>query len=97
MTHIVIHRAHALDLDEARQAAETLAAQLAARYEISYHWQGDTLHFERSGVGGSIELEPGMVRVSARLGFLLIPMKPALEQEIHRRLDDAFPMQDKIG
>jgi len=41
MTHIVIHRAHALDLDEAHQAAETLAAQLAARYEISYHWQDD--------------------------------------------------------
>lgn len=94
MSHIVIHRDHALSLDAARQAAETLAAQLATRYEISYHWQDDTLHFERSGVSGCIELEPGVVRVNVRLGFLLIPMKPALEQEIHRQLDEAFPMQD---
>ncbi len=91
MTHIVIHRAHALDLDEARQAAETLAAQLAARYEINYHWQDDTLHFERSGVSGCIELEPGVVRVNVRLGFLLIPMKHALDQEINRQLNEAFP------
>ena len=95
MSHIVIYRDHALSLNEARQAAETLAVQLAARYEISYHWQDDTLHFERSGVSGCIELEPGVVRVNVRLGFLLIPIKPALEQEIHRQLDAAFPIQDE--
>jgi putative polyhydroxyalkanoate system protein len=97
MSHIVIHRDHALSPDEARQAAETLVTQLAARYEISYHWQDDTLHFERSGVSGCIKLEPGVARVNVRLGFLLIPMKPALEQEIHRRLDDTFPIQDETG
>lgn len=97
MSHIVIHRDHALSHEQARQAAETLAVQLATRYEISYHWQDNTLCFERSGVSGCIELEPGVVRVNVRLGFLLIPIKPTLEQEIHRRLDDAFPIQNETG
>ena len=87
MSHIVIHRSHELTLDQARQAAETLTEQLAERYDISYHWQGDSLRFERSGVNGHIELEPGRLHLSVRLGFLLVPLKHRLEQEIHRYLD----------
>jgi len=41
-------------------------------------------------VGGHIDLEPGMVRIDARLGFLLAPFKHQLEQEIHRQLDEIF-------
>lgn len=90
MSHIVINRSHHLTLDQSRQAAETLAAQLADHYHIHYHWQGDSLHFERSGVSGHIVLEPGQVRISARVGFLLLPLKHRLEQEIHRYLNDVF-------
>lgn len=90
MSHIVVQRDHSLTLDQARQAAETLAAQLAEHYDIHYHWQGDALHFERSGVSGHITLEPGKIRINARLGFLLVPLKQRLEQEIHRHLDEMF-------
>ena len=96
MSHIVIHRSHELTLDQARQAAETLAGQLAERYEVSYHWQDDALHFERSGVSGQIALEPGSVRINARLGFLLVPLKHRLEQEIHRYLDEMFQESDRM-
>jgi putative polyhydroxyalkanoate system protein len=88
MSHIVIHRDHELTLDQARETAETLAGQLAERYEISHHWQEDSLHFERSGVSGQIDLEPGVIRISVRLGFLLVSLKSRLEQEIHRQLDE---------
>lgn len=90
MSHIVVHRDHSLTLDQARQAAEALAAQLAERYDIAYHWQGDALHFERSGVSGHIALEPDKVRINVRLGFLLVPLKQRLEQEVHRYLDEMF-------
>ncbi len=90
MSHIVIQRAHSFTLDEARHAAENLAVQLAERYDLSYHWQDDTLHFERSGVGGQIELEPGTLRINVRLGFLLATLKYKLEQEIHGYLDELF-------
>ncbi len=94
MSHIVVHRAHDLTLDQARQAAETLAAQLAEHYSINYNWLDDTLHFERSGVSGDIALEPGVVRINARLGFLLAPLKQRLEQEIHCYLDEMFRESD---
>ena len=94
MSHIVVQREHTLTLDQARQSAETLAGQLAERYEISRHWQDDSLHFERSGVSGQIDLEPGRLRVSVRLGFLLIPLKHRLEQEIQQHLDEMFPAPD---
>jgi putative polyhydroxyalkanoate system protein len=90
MSHLIVQRSHPLTLDQARQAAETLAAQLADHYDIQYQWRDDALHFERSGVSGHIALEPGMVRISARLGFLLVPLKHRLEQEIHRYLDEMF-------
>jgi putative polyhydroxyalkanoate system protein len=90
MSHIVIHRDHTLTLDQARQAAEIIASQLADRYEISHHWQDNSLHFERSGINGQIDLEPGAIRIDARLGFLLAPLKHQLEQHIHRELDERF-------
>lgn len=90
MSHIIIHRSHELTLDQAHRAAETIADQLAARYELTHHWQGDSLHFERSGVSGHIDLEPGELRIDVRLGFLLVPLKHRLEQEIHRQLDELF-------
>ena len=90
MSHIDIHRLHELTPEQAREAAETLIVQLAERYEIGYHWQAACLHFERAGIGGQIDLEPGSVRINARLGFLLAPMKSLLEQEIHRQLEHAF-------
>ncbi|HCB12439.1 MAG TPA: poly(3-hydroxybutyrate) depolymerase, partial [Gammaproteobacteria bacterium] len=57
MSHIVIHRDHSLTLDQAREAAETIALQLADRYEVSHYWQDDSLYFERVGVSGQIDLE----------------------------------------
>ena len=88
MAHIVIHREHTLTLEQARELAEALVGELAERYEISHHWQEDSLCFERSGVSGQIDLEPGLIRISLRLGFLLVALKSRLEEEIHRQLDE---------
>jgi putative polyhydroxyalkanoate system protein len=90
MSHITINREHGLTVDQAKQVVETLATQLTDRYECHTHWQDDSLHFERSGIAGQIDVEPGAVRVSVRLGFLLVPLKHRLEQEIHRYLEEGF-------
>ncbi len=90
MFHININRAHNLTVDHSREVVETLADQLTERYECHTHWEEGSLHFERSGIAGQIDFEPGRVRISARLGFLLVPLKHRLEQEIHRYLDERF-------
>jgi len=90
MSHINIHRRHNLSHNKARESAETIADYLDGRFSLPYHWEGDTLHFERSGVSGYIEIEEKDVRINVRLGFLLLPLKPKFEQEIHRYLDKLF-------
>jgi len=87
MYHINVDRAHTLNLTEARQAAEEMAVQLNERFQLTYHWQGDTLHFERSGVSGHIDVDDQAISIRVRLGFLLLPMRSLFESEIHRYLD----------
>ena len=53
-------------------------------------WDGDDLHFSRSGVDGRIQLTEKQVRVTAQLGFLLSALKGTVEQEIRRVLDEKF-------
>jgi putative polyhydroxyalkanoate system protein len=90
MFHININRAHNLTAEQAREVVETLADQLTDRYEGHSHWQDDSLHFERPGIAGQINVVPGMARVSAQLGFLLAPLKHRLEEAIHQYLDEGF-------
>jgi putative polyhydroxyalkanoate system protein len=57
---------------------------------MSSRWEGDVLHFQRSGVDGHIALQPKELHVSAQLGFLLSAMKGTIEQEIKRVLGERF-------
>lgn len=52
------------------------------------NWVGDVLNFNGSGVDGAIELQPGQVHVTAKLGFLLSAMKGMVEGEIQRVLKE---------
>lgn len=90
MSDIDIHRRHGLRLEDAQQVADDLAADLAEKFAIDYGWDGDTLVFERVGVSGEILVDADRVHVHARLGFLLTYMKPAVEREINRYLDEHF-------
>ena len=87
MAHIKIQRKHGLDHDEARREAENIAAELDKAHSMNYHWVGDTLHFERSGVHGYIHVKADIVYVEATLGLLMRPMRGLFESEILRRLD----------
>jgi putative polyhydroxyalkanoate system protein len=90
MARIDIQREHSLQAAQARAVVDKVAARLGEKFGTSSRWEGDTLHFERSGVKGSISLEPAAVRVQAELGMLLSPMKGSIEQEIRRKLDEYF-------
>ena len=89
MSHIKAHRQHELGLEGARRAAEEIAAHLDERFDLSYRWEGDSLHFERSGIDGHLNVTATEVSVEARLGLLMAVFKPVLEQEVNRYLDEA--------
>ena len=90
MSTIDIRHPHGLPPAQARQAVEDFMARLGERFGLDYRWEGDTLHFIRSGVDGHIALTPKQVNVTAKLGFLLSAMKGPIESEIRRVLDERF-------
>jgi putative polyhydroxyalkanoate system protein len=75
---------------EAQQAADELASDLARKFEINYGWDGDHIHFERPGVHGMITVRENEIRIKARLGLMLVFLKPLIEDEITQYLENHF-------
>lgn len=90
MAGIDITHDHSLTHAKARKAVEDVAKKLSAKFDFEYAWEGDRLAFKRSGVDGSIDVEPKQVHVKAKLGFLLSAMQGTVEKEIRRVLADKF-------
>jgi putative polyhydroxyalkanoate system protein len=87
MPDIDLKRTHALGLAAARTAAERMAADLKKKFGLSGDWNGNTLHFERSGIHGALEVAASSVHITATLGFLMKAMKPTIEKAIAGELD----------
>jgi putative polyhydroxyalkanoate system protein len=90
MSTIEIEHSHSLPPAQARKAVEEVAAKLGERFGMAHRWEGDVLHFQRSGVDGRITLAPKALHLSAKLGFMLSAMKGPIEHEIRRVLDERF-------
>ena len=90
MSQIQIIRPHGRSRDDALKLADDIAADLAEQFSIDYHWEQETLHFERSGISGQILVDQDNIEIDARLGLLLYALKPAIENEINRYLDQAL-------
>ncbi|MFO1385988.1 MAG: polyhydroxyalkanoic acid system family protein [Chitinivorax sp.] len=90
MSHIRIERSHNKPHEEARKLAERVAQEMADEFGFSSRWEGDVLHFDRSGVEGKLSVETDKVKISAKLSFLLLALKPKIESEIHKFLDENF-------
>jgi len=92
MSEINIRRKHGKSLPEARKAAEHLASELEDDLDMSYSWDGDVLHFERTGVKGQLTLDKTDVAIDIKLGFLFSAFKPTIEKEVHKFFDENFPV-----
>lgn len=90
MPSIDIRRPHNLPVAQARAVVDQVAARMRDKFDMQSQWQDDTLRFSRSGVKGSIAVEPALIHVTAELGLMLAPLKGMVEQEIRRKLDEHF-------
>jgi putative polyhydroxyalkanoate system protein len=88
MPVIDIRRPHAGSMTSTKAAVEHVAKAIAKQYGVDHHWSGDQLHFDRSGVKGRITVARNDVHVRVELGFLMGAMKPLIEREIERQLDE---------
>lgn len=90
MSSIDIHHPHSLPRAKARTAVQEVADKLGDRFGVTCHWEGDVMHFARSGVDGKIALQQKALHVTAELGFLMGAMKGSIESEIRRVLEERF-------
>ena len=88
MSDIKYVRSHNLSLKEAKKVAQKTADDLADEYDLKSEWNGDTLHFHRTGVEGRMHVNDKEIDLSVKLGFLLKPFKAKFEQHIERHLDE---------
>lgn len=90
MPKINLQHPHSLSLPEARARVDQVAEKIREKYDTESHWEGDTLRFSRSGIKGAIAVDAHRVDVHADLGLMLTPLKPMIEQEIRRKLNEYF-------
>ncbi len=88
MTTIHIQRKHRLAPNELRRHVDALADDLQRKLSAKYHWEGDTLHFSRTGASGTITLDPEQLEIQIKLGLLLRPFTNAVEQSVSEYLDE---------
>ena len=90
MAEIHIQRAHAMPVKKARDAANSFAERLDDKFELEHEWNGDTLHFSRSGVSGTLALTKNAVTIDVKLGFLLSAFAGKMEGHINDNLNQLF-------
>jgi putative polyhydroxyalkanoate system protein len=87
MSEIRYKREHHLSIKEAKKIAQKAADDLGREYDLASEWEGDTLHFHRSGVDGHMHVTAHYIDLNVKLGFLLRPFRSAFEHHIERNLD----------
>jgi len=95
MSDIHIRRGHSKPIAEARKDAERMAKEFKKDFDLDYAWDGEVLRFQRTGVDGELHVTGKEIRLEARLGFLLAFLKPRIEAEAARILDQLFAVPGK--
>ena len=90
MADINIVQAHHLAPEQARAAAQQVVDKLAEQFELSCRWDGDVLHFERSGVQGQLTLEKKKAEMFIRLGFLMSAFAPTIQAKVEENMKKVF-------
>lgn len=90
MADIHIVQEHALTPEKARAAAQQVADKIAADYDLECRWDGDVLHFERSGVEGSLTLQKQQALMEIKLGFLMSSFSSMIEEKIAAKMQKVF-------
>ncbi len=87
MADISMKRTHELGLKGARVAADKMAEKLGEKFDLTGDWKGNTLHFNRPGVNGTLVVTDHDMQLEVTLGFMLKMMKGPIEKAVYEQLD----------
>ena len=97
MADIDIHRSHDLGLQAARGVADKVAESLGRKFDLRGEWNGNVLHFQRTGVSGTLAISEKDLNLSVTLGFLLKALKGSLVGAIEGQLDQLLAEAKAAG
>ncbi len=87
MADISMKRSHELGLKGARVAADKMAEKLGEKFDLTGDWKGNTLHFNRPGVNGTLAVTDHDMQLEVTLGFMLKMMKGPIEKAVQEQLE----------
>jgi len=90
MARMSIARKHHLSHKKAKEAAQKVADDLKARFDLNYAWRGHQIDFDRPGLSGTMHIGKNEVRLDCELGLLLSLLRPKLEAEIDKEFAKRF-------
>jgi putative polyhydroxyalkanoate system protein len=90
MARLSIARKHHLSHKKAKDAAQKVADDLKARFELTYEWRGNEVEFKRPGLSGKMHVGKDEVRLDCELGLVLSLLRPVLEAEIDKEFRQRF-------
>jgi len=83
-----IRRSHKLGIEEARNRADRIAADLQQQFSLKSAWQGDALHVRGNGVTGQLTVDDQNIELDVRLGFALKLMEGPIRSAIEKMIDE---------
>lgn len=91
MATIDVTRPHKLPKDDAKKIAEDFARSMQERFEIQWHWDGESIRFDAphgvaKGTRGAVDVNDSSVRVLIQLPMLLGMLKGTIESKVHEKL-----------
>jgi len=87
MSEFKLVKPHSLPIAKAKALVQKVADELAAEYDLTSEWHGNTLKFHRSGADGKVSVTDSEIRFDLTLGFLLTAIKGKIVAQIERRFD----------
>lgn len=91
MAKVEISYPHSVTADVAKKRIENLNKTLGEKYELKSTWLSDTeARVERSGVSGSIKIEPNKINVLIDLGFMMSAFSGPIGDRIKQELEQLF-------
>lgn len=90
MAQIDITQAHQLAHKDAKDAAQKVADKLSDEFGLECEWRGDTLHFYRQGVKGTLAVMPAKAHIKIKLGFPVSMMASAIEQKVEQTMRKVY-------
>lgn len=75
-------------MEEARNRADRIAADLKQQFSMRSKWHGDALKVSGNGVSGELKVAEDSIELDVRLGFALKLMEGPIRSAIEATIDE---------